>query len=348
MFLHTSSFLPHRIFETLSTDTPIYNENFSLTRTISDTLHLFISSFLNHVTKSQLIMASVADRRQVIKLPFYLMDGMPDDLLTPRTALMFEEQTSETKFTLFSKLHAEIRCMIWAATFRPRIVALNLEYQFAEHDYFNTLDYPEIRIAYRNYTPHPITMFVNQESRTTTLLHYIVPFTPNPSNFILFHPALDSVAIVFSSFGMDNNLEIYKWYHVSIFTRWNCPDLLQNLRSLTLPYTSTVDNSYELNIEDDRSLQEYVDNHDLFKFKNLEELIIIGDMEQMITLPNIPRITFARRLKEFIEEGFRRRRLADDSCKVPKIIIVYRDTGSFRLPVFRDELEMPADGAGDP
>ncbi|KAF7861386.1 hypothetical protein EAF04_007951 [Stromatinia cepivora] len=250
-------------------------------------------------------------------------------------AMMIEEQNPDSKFTIFNELLPEIRYMIWKAAFRGRLVKIALEYplfDLKDHGpYMRMLFFQRNEIVFHNSAPYPPTMFVNRESRSTTLRHYTKPCPPGPGIPTLFHSALDSVVLEFST---DIESQFSITFQTGIKMKWDCPALMQNLRTLFLPcldqFRTYVENQFH------EITQEFLKHYDLFSFRNLEELFIVGNREKTADVQGHTRVMI-KEVKVLLKEGFRRRNLTDKTHKIPKIII-YHGTVDL-LPVFQDELK---------
>lgn len=207
--------------------------------------------------------------------------------------MMIDEPNADSKFTIFNELPLEIRQMIWKATFRGRVVKVILK------SFYHVGNFGSIRqrdkVVFHNSAPYPRTMFVNRESRNTTLLHYTKPCQPNPGNPRLFHPKLDSVMVTFST-EYDSKC-LYNWDDLKRVACWHCPALKQTLRTLFLPCLD-----------------------DVFGFRNLEHLIIFEEGKEVVPLDGQRRVDYEG-VKLLFEKGFRRRNLKDKRHKIPKFIL---------------------------
>ncbi|KAF5876863.1 uncharacterized protein Bfra_001218 [Botrytis fragariae] len=114
------------------------------------------------------------------KYPLYDIEPLP------WTKKQREQQYGLTQFKLFKKLPKEIRSMIWRATFKSRIVIVEV------HVKMDT-EIGKMKIVGAHMTV-PLALSVCRESRAEALLWYrnLVPEHVRP---IYFHPTLDSFAI---------------------------------------------------------------------------------------------------------------------------------------------------------
>ncbi|CAD6444783.1 81bf206e-289a-4a25-bf32-e387764898b6-CDS [Sclerotinia trifoliorum] len=253
---------------------------------------------------------------------------MSGHLVEHGNTMMADDKKSDSEFTIFNKLPSEIRQMIWKATFRGRAVKITLECLYLAGKHGNRKQ--REKVVFHNSAPYPPTMFVNCESRITTLLYYTKPCPSNPGNPILFHPKLDSVMVAFSS---ENDSECsYNWDGQKRVACWDCPALMQTLRTLFLPCLEL----FQMYVRQSGDLiQEFLECYDVFSFRNLEHLIIFGDGKEVVPFDGRRRVDYEG-VKLLFEKGFRKRNLKDKKHKIPKIIFYHGQIDL--LPGFQDEL----------
>lgn len=99
--------------------------------------------------------------------------GQQEDVEIPTIAALYHflNLSSKPKFTLFPKLPAEIRLMIWKAALPgPRLVDVNFQFEDSEFAFGSNL------ASCASPTPPPTLLSVCHESRTEALKHYSLCF----------------------------------------------------------------------------------------------------------------------------------------------------------------------------
>ncbi|PQE08789.1 hypothetical protein CJF31_00010271 [Rutstroemia sp. NJR-2017a BVV2] len=240
-------------------------------------------------------------------------------------------------FHRFSSLPIELRLKIWQHTFRGRIVALNLD--------FGSLTpgaSPEtLRAAPVNYFDNlsshfPVTLWVNREARAETLRWYkdLFPGGELSSKPVYFCAERDTLAVYFCN--KERNIQgggMLNSYaqRMEVLAEY-APGWTGMVRSVVLPRV-VLESAGEWE-EGEESVRERL--RGLLGLERLEEVLLVGQRWKkgwnngMDVVGN--RREAERRLRGLFaerEEGKQRR--------VPRVEFFEEN---FRLPLFRDELEM--------
>jgi hypothetical protein len=222
-----------------------------------------------------------------------------------------------SKFTLFPKLHVEIRLMIWDLTF-PNTT----------HFATTCWSIPSYRLgvpfSLRRYSPS--TSQVNVESREETLKHYHVVklgpegrwprwwhlSRPSRHTFTYFNPKTD--AFWTTSF----NIEAFKKEHLGFPFSPSWLNLLAAIKTLKITFDWW---------EGDPNFEIPLQENGLKAFTRLETLYVLDTSNPNITWLTRCRGSLARRVILRLTKVFEGLALSGVKCSVPKVVIMRRREG---------------------
>ncbi|QSZ36885.1 hypothetical protein DSL72_006768 [Monilinia vaccinii-corymbosi] len=120
------------------------------------------------------------------------------------------------KFTCFPRFPLEIRQLIWRYSFEGRTVSLHVRSESFGFPNDTTLPIPFS--LDKVYAKMPITLWINQESRTETLVHY-KDLIQNPALFrdpVYFHPDIDTMALESYYWDFDDYKRKFRWRNMRV------------------------------------------------------------------------------------------------------------------------------------
>ncbi|RDW61042.1 hypothetical protein BP6252_12425 [Coleophoma cylindrospora] len=224
----------------------------------------------------------------------------PTSLLRRDVELM--ESQDMLTFIQFAKLPAEIRCMIWRATFADQQRIYDLDNNF------------NVRVS--NTVSKPVTLYVNQESRNETLKHYylLYPHADTCCSPIYINPSIDIFTV--SCFYLEKNNRVREDLMKTMVSR--NPDIFRKVT-----FISFLDAVFRGGDVRSYFPTDWVSDRAWFfeYFTNLQEV------QLNVSLHGVS--LTAVKLQTGLEEFYALRKLTNSETTVPRVIMVPTELKSY-------------------